>query len=122
MRTSSPGRRLLAASLIAVVSLLPLTTGAPGAAADEGVRGCLMSEADQFFGRLATAIGTSEVEAASIDDAYIARESEPIVTKCANGADPTADADVAAFRAYMARWSYHLDGKLSNITAQGAPD
>jgi hypothetical protein len=122
MRTSSPGRRRLAASLIAAVSLLPLTTGSPGVAAGEGVHGCLMSEADQFFTRLAAAIGASEVEAASIDDDYIARESEPILTKCVKEADPSADAGVAAFRAHMARWSYHLDSKLSSINARGAPD
>jgi len=122
MRTSSSGRRLLAAPLFAVALLLPLTSGPPAAAAGENVRACLMGEADRLFARLAAAIGTSEIEAASIDDAYIARESEPIVAKCANGNGQSAEAEVAGFRGYMARWSYHLDNKLSDINARGTPD
>lgn len=122
MRTFVPGRQRLAALIFAVLTLLPVASGADQVFAGEDLRACLMREADQFFRRLAVAITASEVDPASVDDAYIARETKPIVDKCtkANG-QPDADAD-AAFQAHLARWSYHLDRKLSEIIARGASD
>lgn len=122
MRTSAPGRWLLAAPFAGVLFLLTVAPDVPRAAAGEDVRACLMGEADRFFSRLATAIGSFELEPARVDDAYITRESEPIIEKCANGGGQSAEVEVAAFRAHMARWSYHLDRKLSEITARGSPD
>lgn len=119
MCTSAPGRQLLAAPILAV--LLLVTGNASRALAAEEVRACMVREADQLFGRLAVAIGASEINPATIDDGFIARESENIPTKCATTGQ-SAPADIAAFRAYLARWSYHLDRKLGEITAKGSPD
>ncbi|MCL4766567.1 MAG: hypothetical protein KJZ80_10075 [Hyphomicrobiaceae bacterium] len=81
-----------------------------------------MREAEELFGRLAARIGAFEVDPATVDDAFINREAEPIVGKCAKASGPSAPAEVAAFRTHMARWSYHLDRKLSEINAKGTPD
>ena len=122
MRTSVPGRQLLAAPIFAALTLLPVVSGADQVVAGENLRACLMREADQFFRTLAVAITASEVDPASVDDAYIARETKPIVVKCAK-ANGQSDADAdAALQEHLARWSYHLDRKLSEILTRGASD
>lgn len=121
MRLFVPCRQCLAASAAAAISVLALTSLAQPASAD-GVRECLMQGADQLFDRLATAIGSGEADPATIDDARIARETDPIIAKCTNGNAESAVDEIAAFRAHMARWSYHLDRKLSLLLSKGSHD
>lgn len=122
MRTLAPGRQLLAAPILAVLTLLPTASGADPARVHADLRACLMREADQLFGKLAIAIAASEIDPATVNDALIARETEPILDRCAKANGQSARANDTAFQAHMARWSYHLDRKLSEITAKGAPD
>lgn len=122
MRTFSPGRQLLAALAPAVLSLLLLGSASQRALAGEELRECLMREADQFFTKLAIALGSFELDPISVDDAYIAREAAPIPAKCTNSTGQSDEADLAAFRKHMTRWAYHLDRKLSEITAKGTVD
>ena len=120
MRIFASGRQLLAAPIIAV--LLLSSGDVSRALAAEDFRACLMREADQLFGRLALAIGASEIDPATINDGFITAQSEAIPETCAATAGQSTPADIAAFRAYLARWSYHLDRKLAEITAKGAAD
>lgn len=123
MRTFAPGRHLMAAAALAVLAYPPVGLWGPSPAlAAEDLRACLMREAGDLFGRLAAGIGTSEVDPASIDDAFIDREAEPIVDKCAKATNQSEPTAIAAFRTHLARWSYHLDRKLSEINAKGTPD
>ncbi len=122
MRTFALGRWVPAAAILGVLSLLPSAVGVPRAVAAEDVKSCLLREADQLFSKLAVAIGTSEIDPATIDDAYVDRESVAITRKCTPSAGNPAPADLEVLRAHMARWSYHLDRKLSEITAKATPD
>lgn len=123
MRTLfAPGRRILTAPIFAVLTLMSFATATDQAVAGEDQRACLMGEADRWLGKLAVSIAAAEIDPATVDDAYITRESGPIVATCAGANGQPSPADEAQFRAYMARWSYHLDRKLQEITTRGASD
>lgn len=122
MRTSAPGRQRLAAPVLAVLTLLLIASGADRVTAGENQRACMTSEADRWLGALAISIVASEIDPATVDDDYVARETEPIAAKCAAADGQPSAADDAEFRAYIARWSYHLDRKIQEITSKGASD
>ena len=122
MLTLYPGRRQKAIAVSVVLSAVLICAVTPRALAGAELRKCLMDEADRLFSRLATAIGTSEIDPAKIDDAFIGRESAPLPGKCTKETGQSDAADLAAFRGHMAKWSYHLDRKLSEINAKGTPD
>lgn len=119
MRTFATGRQALAAPIFAVLTLV--TAGTKPALAGAELRTCLMNLADRWLSGIAVSIAASEIDPATVDDTYVAREMESIVARCAETSQPDARVE-AEFRAHMGRWTYHLDSKLQDITARGASD
>lgn len=122
MSALPPVRQLLAAPILAVLTLLSVTFGSGLVLADDGPRECLLREADQLFRKLATSIAAAEIDPATIDDAYVNREGELVIERCSSANGQLAPGEGEAFRTHMARWSYHLDHKLQEITTRGTSD
>jgi hypothetical protein len=123
MRTSIFGRQVLTIFSLAMLSTAFLASlGDPEAMASEELRACLSREAGDFFTKLAHAIASSAVDPAKIEDAFIAQGTEIMVEACQRTTGQSAPADIAAFQAHMARWSGHLDRKLTDISRAGSSD
>ena len=90
--------------------------------AEDGPRTCFDREANTFFSRLAVAITENRIDPAQIGDGFVSRGTESILAACVSAARPASAAEIAALRDHMAKWSLHLDRKLSEIQRTGTPD
>jgi hypothetical protein len=115
-------RRPPAAIAIPGLAPLALLAAALAALAEDGPRTCFDREANTFFSRLAVAITENRIDPAQIGDGFVSRGTESILAACVSAARPASAAEIAALRDHMAKWSLHLDRKLSEIQRTGTPD
>ena len=121
MRIRSSCRGIVAASIAGFTYLgLSLIDVAPAAAED--ARTCFNRESDKFFTNLAIAISERTINPAAIGDDFIAKGTDSIVGACRSAAPPIGAADATALREYMAKWTVHLDRKLTDLERTGRPD
>ncbi len=116
------GRRAVTAIALVMVTMWMAVFGASGALADEDPRTCLSREATAFYGKLAAAVLSSAIDASKIDDHFVAQATETIVETCKTAAGPAEEADLAAFKDYMAKWSAHLDRRIGELTTLSGSD
>lgn len=114
-----PSRRM--ATILAAFTLLS-ANGASNAWAGDDFRGCLTRETETFYAKLATAILSTAIDPASVDDHFIGQAGDTIVKTCSAGTGQAEEADVAAFREHMTKWRVHLDQQLSRLTNMGGAD
>jgi hypothetical protein len=114
--------RFIARAGFALLALLSAAFLEGTAWSQGSAQGCLDREANAFFGRLAAAVLDGTVDPSRIGDEFIAKGTESIVAACMAAGSQASGADVERLRAYMARWTVHLDRRISEIQRAGTPD
>ena len=123
MQVLQAGRRSSTAIALAMLAMVGAgILGGSRALANEDTRACLSREAAAFYGKLAAAVLGSAIDASKIDDHFIAQATDTIVETCKQAAGTAEEADIAAFKDYMAKWSAHLDRKIGELTTLGGAD
>jgi len=114
--------RLIANAGFALLTLWSAAFLAGTARSQGSAQGCLDREANAFFGRLAAAVLDGTVDPSRIGDEFIAKGTESIAAACTAAGSQASGADLDRLRAYMARWTVHLDRRISEIQRAGTPD
>ena len=121
MRALRSGRHPSTAITLATLLLALTVSSTIRAEASEDFRACLSRETATFYGKLATAVLGAAIDSDKIDDHFIAQATDSIVKTCGSkGADD--EADVAAFKDYMAQWRGHIDRKVGEMMSLGSGD
>jgi hypothetical protein len=118
----SAGRSVAMFSLAAVPAFLIAAGVDAGTLANEDLRTCLTRESDEFFKKLAMAIGSGVLDPSKIDDEFIARGTDAMIETCKQSSGQAAEPDISAFRADMAKWHVQLDRRLTDLANKGGAD
>jgi hypothetical protein len=120
-----PRTSTLRKTLITISTLLMLCP-APGpdgrAWSQDSRQACLDREANAFFAKLAAAVVDGTVDPAKIGDDFIGKGTESIIAACSPAGSQRSGAEIDRLRGFMARWTVHLDRKISEIQRAGTPD
>ena len=121
MRALCSARHVLAAITLATLSFGDAAASSEYVSDGKDFRACLARETAAFYGKLATAVLGSAIDADKIDDHFIAQATDSMVKACGpNGADD--ETDIAAFKDYMVQWRGHLDRKIGEMMSLGSGD